>query len=154
MALVFFVWEHRLFSLSMCTNGCHFHCTTNQKHYPNLGNDTSSVWNFCASSLDNISRGNQLLCPDKRKIQSRVYHKQQTWICITWPASHAFCSLFLPHITINSLMFVLFMTIVFGHFEIVIFCFVKFSTRIWCLQFAINISQISQNITFMKFPIF
>ena len=32
--------------------------TTNQKHYPDLGNDTSSVWNFCARFSDVISRGN------------------------------------------------------------------------------------------------
>ena len=24
------------------------HCMTNHKHYPHLGSDTSSVWNFCA----------------------------------------------------------------------------------------------------------
>ena len=29
--------------------------TTNQKHYPNLDSDASSVWNFCAR----FSRGNQ-----------------------------------------------------------------------------------------------
>ena len=43
VAMVFFVWEHRILSLSMCTNGCHFCCMTNQKHYSNLGKDTSSV---------------------------------------------------------------------------------------------------------------
>ena len=26
------------------------HSTTNQKHYPDLGSDVSSVWNFCACS--------------------------------------------------------------------------------------------------------
>ena len=26
--------------------------STNQKHYPDLGSDTSSVWNFCAISTD------------------------------------------------------------------------------------------------------
>ena len=26
--------------------------STNQKHYPDLGNDTSSVWNFCSPSSD------------------------------------------------------------------------------------------------------
>ena len=26
--------------------------STNQKHYPDLGGDTSSVWNFCARSTD------------------------------------------------------------------------------------------------------
>ena len=33
--------------------------STNQKHYPDLGSDTSSVWNFCARSSDVISWGNQ-----------------------------------------------------------------------------------------------
>ena len=31
---------------------------TYQKYYSDLGNDTSSVWNFCARSSDVISRGN------------------------------------------------------------------------------------------------
>ena len=30
--------------------------TTNQKYYPNLGSDTSSVWNFCRRSSGVISR--------------------------------------------------------------------------------------------------
>ena len=33
--------------------------TTNQKHYPDLGSDTSSVWSFCFRSPDVISRENQ-----------------------------------------------------------------------------------------------
>ena len=57
--------------------------------------------------------------------------------------------------TISSFMLFLFMTIVFSQFELLIFCFVKFSTRIWCtLPFASNVSQISLNIVSMKFPIF
>ena len=35
------------------------YAATNQKHYPDLGSDTSSVWNFFACSSDVISRGNQ-----------------------------------------------------------------------------------------------
>ena len=35
-------------------------CTTNQKHYPDLGNDASSVWIFCAPFLHVISQENQL----------------------------------------------------------------------------------------------
>ena len=34
-------------------------CPTNQKHYPDLGSDASSVWFFCARFSDVISRGNQ-----------------------------------------------------------------------------------------------
>ena len=33
--------------------------TTNQKHYPDQGRDTSSVWNFCARFSDVISRRNR-----------------------------------------------------------------------------------------------
>ena len=33
--------------------------TTNQKYYPDLGSDTSSVWNFCAHFSDAVSRGSQ-----------------------------------------------------------------------------------------------
>jgi len=31
--------------------------STNQKHYPDQGSDTSSLWNFCARSSDVISQG-------------------------------------------------------------------------------------------------
>ena len=33
--------------------------SASQKHYQDLGGDTSSVWNFCARFSDVISRGNQ-----------------------------------------------------------------------------------------------
>ena len=33
--------------------------TTNQKYYPDMGSDASSVWNFCACFSDVIWRGNQ-----------------------------------------------------------------------------------------------
>ena len=33
--------------------------TTNQKYYPDLASDTSSVWRFCRHFSDIISRGNQ-----------------------------------------------------------------------------------------------
>ena len=36
----------------------------NQKHYPDKGSDTSSVWNFCALSSGVISRGNRLWLQD------------------------------------------------------------------------------------------
>ena len=35
--------------------------STNQKHYPDLGSDTSSVWNFCARFSDVTSWGNRLV---------------------------------------------------------------------------------------------
>ena len=35
--------------------------STSQKHYPDLGSDASSVWNFCARFSDVISRGKPLV---------------------------------------------------------------------------------------------
>ena len=60
VALVFFVWEHRILSLSMCTNGCRFHCMANQKQFSQIWVMTymSSVRNFCFCSSDVISQGN------------------------------------------------------------------------------------------------
>ena len=58
------VWENkrknstlmiRFFWLVVPRGKC---ASTNQKHYPDLGSDTSSVWNFCARLSDVISRGN------------------------------------------------------------------------------------------------
>ena len=39
--------------------GCAAREICNQKHYPDLGSDVSSEWNFCQSSSDVISQGNQ-----------------------------------------------------------------------------------------------
>ena len=36
--------------------------STNQKHYPELGIGTSTVWNFCSHFSDVISQGNQWWC--------------------------------------------------------------------------------------------
>ena len=36
--------------------------TTNQKHYPELGIGTSTVWNFCSHFSDVISQGHQWWC--------------------------------------------------------------------------------------------
>ena len=36
--------------------------TTNQKHFPDLGIGTSSLWNFCSHFSDIISQGNQWWC--------------------------------------------------------------------------------------------
>ena len=44
--------------------------TTNQKHYPDLDSDASSVWNFCARFLDVISRGNQRSCGEMSAVFS------------------------------------------------------------------------------------
>ena len=35
--------------------------SANQKHYPDLGSDVFSVWNFCARFSDIIWRGNQYM---------------------------------------------------------------------------------------------
>ena len=37
--------------------------STNEKRYPDLGTDTSSVWNFCARFSDFISRGKPAVAP-------------------------------------------------------------------------------------------
>ena len=42
---------------------------TNQKHYPDMVSDTSSVWNFSARSSDVISRGNYVA---KRRLFSQA----------------------------------------------------------------------------------
>ena len=56
----------------------HFLCSmTNQKHYPDLGSDMSSVWNFAACFSDIISQGNycknlancQLFCQASTNLQ-------------------------------------------------------------------------------------
>ena len=38
--------------------------TTNQKRYPDLGSDASSVWNFCVCISDAIWRGNVVASPN------------------------------------------------------------------------------------------
>ena len=35
---------------------------TNQKHYPDLGSEASSVWDFCACFSDIITQGNHQWC--------------------------------------------------------------------------------------------
>ena len=50
--------------------------SSNQKHYPDLGSDTSSVWDFYARSSDVISRGNQWL----RRKTSAVFSGYGSWI--------------------------------------------------------------------------
>ena len=43
-------------------NSCFLRHTTNQKHYPELGIGTSTVWNFCSHFSDVISQGHQWWC--------------------------------------------------------------------------------------------
>ena len=47
--------------------------STNQKYYPDLSSDASSVWNFCVRFSDVISRGNQWW----RREMSAVYSGQK-----------------------------------------------------------------------------
>ena len=44
---------------------------SSQKHYPDLGSDVSSVWNFCARLSDVISWGNQ--CWRRREMSAVSY---------------------------------------------------------------------------------
>ena len=46
--------------------------STNREHYLCLGSDTSSVWNFCACSLDVSSRRNQWWPLAKCRLYSQV----------------------------------------------------------------------------------
>ena len=48
--------------------------STNQKHYPDLGSDASSVWNFCAHFSEVILPGNQWW----RREMSSVFSGYQT----------------------------------------------------------------------------
>ena len=76
----------------------------NQKHYPDMGSDASSVWNFCARFSAVISRGltsdgwrremsavfskssrNHLSCVSKRPILSD-FVQCRLCICQNWPA--------------------------------------------------------------------
>ena len=47
-------------------------CSTNQKHYPDLGSVTSSVWNFSARFSDVISQGNQWWCHKMSAVFSQI----------------------------------------------------------------------------------
>ena len=44
--------------------------SANQNHYPDLGNEMSSVCNFCARFSDVISPGNQWWCHKKSAVFS------------------------------------------------------------------------------------
>ena len=44
-------------AVTSCENA--LFASTNRMHFPDLGSDTSSVWNFCARLPDVISGGNQ-----------------------------------------------------------------------------------------------
>ena len=48
--------------------------STNQKHYPNLGSDASSEWNFCARFSDVISGGNRSWRRKMSSVFSGWYH--------------------------------------------------------------------------------
>ena len=49
---------------------------SNQKCYPNLGSDTSSVWSFCARFSDVIWRGNQWWLRQMSAVFSGYYYPQ------------------------------------------------------------------------------
>ena len=55
--------------------------STNQKHYPDLGSETSSVWNFCARSSNVVSRGNQWWHRESRLLFEAT--KNDSLCCLT-----------------------------------------------------------------------
>ena len=57
--------------------------TTNQKHYPDLGIGTSSVWNFCSHFSDVISQGNQWWCWKMSAVFWRLFSSvdARLWWC-------------------------------------------------------------------------
>ena len=55
--------------------------STNQKHYPYLGSDASSAWNFCARFSDVISRENHW-----RREMSAVFSGHKTFYFIFFMA--------------------------------------------------------------------
>ena len=67
-------------------------CTTNQKHYPDLGRNASSVWNFCTRFSDVISRANQRWRREMLAVFSGYDHKKSNL--------HASCC---PHGFINKI---------------------------------------------------
>ena len=52
---------------------------TNQKNYPDLVSDTSSVWNFCARSSDVISRENRWLRGCFLKLLKTSLYRVLSW---------------------------------------------------------------------------
>ena len=56
--------------------------STNQKHYPDLGSDMPSVWNFGSCSSGNISCGNEwwhyeMLMPFEKSLKKNTCWKGQ-----------------------------------------------------------------------------
>ena len=58
--------------------------TTNQKHYPDLGIGTSTVWNFCSHFSDVISQGNQWWCWKMSAVFSGYLTVVQFSWCKVW----------------------------------------------------------------------
>ena len=84
-----------------------------------------------------------------------VYAKRQTWICTTWPSFPLNCRLLFITSTqkISSFTPVLSIRIVQDSFYPLIFYSEKFSTWIWRLPFAVNVSLISLLIAVSHFKI-
>ena len=51
--------------------------TANQKHYPELGSDASSVWNFSACFSDVIARGNRLWRREMSSVFSGYFFREK-----------------------------------------------------------------------------
>ena len=71
--------------------------STNQKHYPDLGSDTSSVWNFCSRFSDIISWAN--VNDDKHAMihvtnGSKLRRHQYRFSYNVMNVRHLFCTIF------------------------------------------------------------
>ena len=62
---------------------------TNREQNPDLGNDTSSVWNFCSRLSDVISRGNQWWLHEMSAIVSSYADRKA--MKRRWNTNYAFC---------------------------------------------------------------
>ena len=68
-----------------------------QKHYPDLGSDFSSVWNFCTFFSDLISRGNQWWHHKILPVLWGQIHAglQKQWKGKVWGSSYAFFRIYI-----------------------------------------------------------
>ena len=65
---------------------CGKFASNHQKHYPDLGSDTSSVWNFCTHFSDVISQGNHWGGHEMSSFFSGYFFRQETLLhCLSSP---------------------------------------------------------------------
>ena len=64
----------------------------NQKHYPDMGSDASSVWNFCARFSAVISRGNQWWVASRNVGCFLKIEPKSPFLCEQTPCPIRFCT--------------------------------------------------------------